>query len=104
MLPTHFPTLGDEADWGVGAVGSGGAGAGVATWYIASPNNESEGPYDEGQIKKLVEGGSTTPSTFVWRDGMPDWAAIGEVDVFKACFGKRAPPVVRKGTAETKAH
>ena len=97
-------TLGDEADWGVGAVGSGGAGAGVATWYIASPNNESEGPYDEGQIKKLVEGGSTTPSTFVWRDGMPDWAAIGEVDVFKACFGKGGPPALGKNAGEKKAH
>ena len=88
-------TLGDEEDWGVGAVGAGGNGVGVATWYIASPDNTSEGPYDESQIKRLIQAGSTTPSTFVWRDGMPDWKAIGEVDVFKDLFGKRGPPVLK---------
>ena len=41
-------------------------------WYYAQ-GDERIGPVDEGEFTALVESGSVTGQTLVWREGMADW-------------------------------
>jgi histone-arginine methyltransferase CARM1 len=82
-------SMGDEDDWSEAQTAS--ATDVSATWYIGL-NGEQQGPFNEEQIEKLIRGGNTTAATYVWRDGMVDWKAIGSVDVFKHHFGHSSPP------------
>ena len=78
-------TLGDEDAW-TNAIPT----STTATWFIGV-DGEQQGPFSEEQIEKLINGGSTVASTFVWRDGMIDWVEIGKVDKFKSYFGNGPP-------------
>ena len=49
-----------------------------AVWYVAL-GNERVGPIDSAAIKAYVEQERVTPSTYVWSEGMDDWAAIMNV-------------------------
>jgi len=50
------------------------------SWYYAQ-NNEKVGPISDGEFDRLVGQGTVTPATLVWREGMPNWQAYGEIAV-----------------------
>ena len=82
-------TMGDEGDWteASGAAAEAAAAYDVsATWFIGT-NGEQTGPFNEEQIEKLIHSGSTSSSTYVWRDGMVDWMEISAVETFKHHYG-----------------
>jgi len=58
-------------------------------WYYAQ-NSERIGPIDQAEFDRLVQSGVINPSTLVWREGMPNWLAHGELS---------APPQMNVGPA-----
>jgi uncharacterized membrane protein YhaH (DUF805 family) len=49
-------------------------------WYY-SQNGGQEGPIEEGALIQLFLSGTLPPSTFVWRDGLPDWLPVGQTEL-----------------------
>jgi len=47
-------------------------------WYYAS-GSEQKGPVEQAEFEHLVQSGDINGSTLVWREGMPDWQAYGEL-------------------------
>jgi hypothetical protein len=47
-------------------------------WYYAS-NGQQQGPVDQAAFDRLVTEGTITSATPVWKEGMADWAPLGEV-------------------------
>src|SRR4051795_3711422 len=48
------------------------------SWFVAS-GGKQEGPYSEPAFRDLVAGGSVTPDTLVWTEGMAAWQRAGDV-------------------------
>ena len=48
-------------------------------WYYVS-GNEQKGPVVEADFDRLVQTGDIDNSTLVWREGMADWQAYGEIN------------------------
>ena len=46
----------------------------AAVWYYAV-NGERKGPIDEAELRRVVK----TADTLVWKQGMSNWTAAGEV-------------------------
>lgn len=61
-------------------------------WHIAV-NGQAQGPYPEEEIRNMLDSGSITMSTMVWRDGMADWVAAGNLPEFRQPSGQGTPPV-----------
>lgn len=53
------------------------------TLYI---DGQSYGPYNLSELQQLVADGSLTPETYVWTEGMADWALAAEVAEIKQLF------------------
>jgi hypothetical protein len=54
-------------------------------WYYVD-DGERKGPVDEAQLRRVVN----TPDTLVWKQGMSNWTAAGEVPALAAAFPPRA--------------
>jgi hypothetical protein len=48
------------------------------SWYYAE-DGAQKGPITEEQFQALVQAGTITPETLIWRDGMSDWRTYQEV-------------------------
>lgn len=48
--------------------------------YHIAVNGKTEGPYDKIRIKQLINEGVIGSDSLVWKDGMPDWKKISEID------------------------
>jgi uncharacterized membrane protein YhaH (DUF805 family) len=49
-------------------------------WYY-SVNETQQGPVDAAVIGSLVANGTINASTFVWRDGLPNWQPLGQSEL-----------------------
>ncbi len=49
-------------------------------WYFVE-NNESKGPFSEGQMHEFLESGRIQETTYVWKDGFSDWKALNQTDL-----------------------
>ena len=56
-------------------------------------NNQQAGPYDLNTLKQYVQNGQLTKDTLVWKQGMANWVAAGEVAELSGLFGATPPPV-----------
>lgn len=54
-------------------------------YYIAM-NQKSVGPFDKNQLQGFVKIGSLTRQTFVWKQGMQNWLAAGDVIELSSIF------------------
>jgi len=41
-------------------------------WYYAA-GGQQQGPVDDAQLDALIQAGTVTPDTLIWREGMPNW-------------------------------
>ena len=48
-------------------------------WYYAAADGEQQGPVQHGDIMRLLQDGTLSPSALVWREGMDQWRPAGEV-------------------------
>jgi len=54
------------------------AGTTRAAWYYTS-GEEQRGPVSLLELRRMVSQGVVAPTDLAWKDGMPDWTAVGAV-------------------------
>lgn len=79
-----------------GAMGGGAPGAPpppppMPSWHVAV-NGQTQGPFSVQQIMSGIAAGEVTPETMVWANGMPGWAAAGQVPQLSGGFAAVPPP------------
>ena len=68
----------------------------ASTYYVAMGGQQA-GPFDAAALKQYVQGGQLTKDTLVWKDGMPNWIAAGQVPDLSNLFGAVPPPLPPTG-------
>ena len=79
VAPTGAP--GESMGAGVEAA----SGSTVKEWFYER-SGESRGPVSEAAIRLGLRNGKIDGTTLVWREGMANWQALGEVPVFSRDF------------------
>ena len=51
------------------------------------------GPFDMSALKQHIQSGKLTRETLVWRQGMANWTAAGQVEELTNLFGAVPPPL-----------
>ncbi len=67
------------------------------TWHIAR-GSAKRGPISQSQIARLIETGRLQPTDHVWREGMPAWKPLTEVEELSLSpnsSASSAPPLPR---------
>ncbi len=64
-----------------------------ALTFFAVVNGQQAGPYDLNTLKQMAANGSLSKETLVWRDGMANWTAAGQVPEMTQVFGATPPPI-----------
>jgi len=59
-------------------------------WFLFQ-NESQTGPYSEIELKRLVQTGQVSESSFVWQESFSDWKAIREVGEFSIEVQKNSP-------------
>ena len=54
-------------------------------------NGQQVGPCDWNQLQQLVQQGQLTQQTYVWKQGMANWAFAGQVQELQPLFMNAAP-------------
>lgn len=65
----------------------------TAVTFFVAVNGQQAGPYDVATLKNMAANNQLTRDTLVWRDGMANWAAAGDVAETKVLFGSVPPPL-----------
>lgn len=60
--------------------------------FHVSINGQQQGPFSLDQIKTMVGSGQITKQTYVWKQGMANWALAGDVPEINSLFGMTPPP------------
>ena len=59
--------------------------------YMVGVNGQQAGPFDWNQLQQLVQQGQLTQQTYVWKQGMPNWAFAGQVQELQPLFMNAVP-------------
>lgn len=60
--------------------------------YYVYANNQQSGPFNMQQLQQQVAMGTLTKQTYVWKNGMPGWAAAGTLPELAQIFMTGTPP------------
>jgi membrane protease subunit (stomatin/prohibitin family) len=60
--------------------------------FFVSVNGQQQGPFSTEALQQLITQGQLTKETFVWKQGMANWAAAGSVPEISGLFGAVPPP------------
>lgn len=63
-------------------------------WY-AEQSGSRIGPMPRSQLDSMVTAGQITAQTLVWREGLKDWTAAGQLPELAEDFKKVPPPLPR---------
>ena len=63
-----------------------------AQWWYAN-SRQSEGPVDLAGLRRLQQDGTVTARTLLWREGMPSWRPLAELDPSVATAEPVAAPL-----------
>ncbi|HNY44290.1 MAG: SPFH domain-containing protein [Bacteroidota bacterium] len=63
-----------------------------ALTFYAVINGAQAGPYDMNVLQQMVANGSINKDTLVWKQGMANWIAAGQVPELTGLFGAVPPP------------
>lgn len=64
----------------------------VQEQYFVYANNAQTGPFTLQQMQQQVTMGTVTKMTYVWKKGMPNWAAADSIPEIAALFVTNTPP------------
>ncbi|MBW8016517.1 MAG: SPFH domain-containing protein [Planctomycetes bacterium] len=64
----------------------------AAAFHIAISGQQS-GPFDMKSLGEFVTGGQVKADTLVWKQGMAQWTAAGQVPELSSLFGAAPPPL-----------
>ncbi len=70
-------------------------------WYYAH-NGQQQGPVSEAEIVKLFQAGTISPTSLVWKDGLPDWQPLSTA-LPSALTGGAAAPLAQIGGVDVPA-
>ncbi len=59
--------------------------------YMVGVNGQQAGPFNWQQLQQLVQQGQLTQQTYVWKQGMSQWASAGQVAELAPLFQNQAP-------------
>lgn len=62
------------------------------TQYMIANNGNQLGPYTIPQMEQMVQNGSLTKDTYVWKSGMNQWELAGNVSELVSIFTQTPPP------------
>ena len=62
------------------------------TQYMISNNGNQLGPYTIPQMEQMVQNGTLTKDTYVWKSGMNQWELAGNVSELASIFTQTPPP------------
>lgn len=65
---------------------------GAAAWFAGIAGRQ-EGPFDVPTLQGRVQSGGITRDTLVWKAGMANWTAAGQVPELAALFASVPPPL-----------
>ena len=68
-------------------------GAPPALVFHAVINGQQAGPYDMNILKQMASQNQLTKETLVWREGMSNWLAAGQVPELSSVFSSVPPPI-----------
>ncbi len=68
----------------------------AAAFHVAL-NGAQQGPFDVNGLRALAGQGQVTPTTLVWRPGMPSWTAAKDVAELAMVFAPAGPPPLPTG-------
>lgn len=60
--------------------------------YMIAVNGQQSGPYSVPQLQQLVRQGQVNAQTYVWKEGMQNWALAGQVQELASLFAAATPP------------
>ena len=61
--------------------------------YMVGVNGQQAGPFGWQQLKQLVQQGQLNAQSYVWKQGMPQWAVAGQVAELQPLFAGAMPPM-----------
>ncbi len=61
--------------------------------FFVAVNGQQSGPFDMATIQQMVLSNQISRESLVWKQGMANWAAAGEVVEMQSVFGAVPPPV-----------
>jgi membrane protease subunit (stomatin/prohibitin family) len=64
-----------------------------ALTFFAVINGQQAGPYDMTVLKQMVTQNQLTKESLVWREGMANWSAAGQLPELSNLFGSVPPPI-----------
>lgn len=64
----------------------------VLTFHVVI-NGQQAGPYDLNSLKQMAIQNQFTKETLVWREGMANWTAAGQLPELNSTFGSVPPPI-----------
>lgn len=68
----------------------------VVTYHVAI-NGQATGPFDISVLTQMIADGQLTADSFVWKNGMAQWAKAGTLDDLKGLFVNAMPPIPPQG-------
>lgn len=68
----------------------------AAQFHVAL-GGQSAGPFDVSALQQYVQSGQLTKETLVWKQGMANWTAAGQVPELANLFGATPPPLPPTG-------
>lgn len=63
-----------------------------AEWFVGADGQQT-GPFDANALSQQVGGGRLTRDTLVWKAGMAQWTAAGQVPELSGLFAATPPPM-----------
>ncbi len=64
----------------------------AARYYVAK-NGKQAGPFVKDAVIGYIRRGAITAETLLWKEGMPQWSAIGQLPEFEELFRTTPPPL-----------
>lgn len=65
---------------------------GPAQFYVGE-GGQQKGPFDMNTLTNMIQNKTLSKDTLVWKQGMPAWAAAGQVQELQQIFGAAPPPL-----------
>ena len=60
--------------------------------YMLAVNGQQTGPFEMQQLQQMVQSGQLTKDTYVWKQGMVQWEAAGNVAELSMLFTTTCTP------------
>lgn len=61
--------------------------------FFVAVNGQQSGPFNESQLKQMLQAGQFSRESLVWKQGMANWTAAGEQAELSGVFASVPPPL-----------